>query len=91
MKKQLRAIITGRVQMVMFRDFAKRKAIKLGLVGTVQNQGDGSVIVVAEGDEVALNEYVEYLNKGPILAKVKNVRIEWLEASGIFDDFSIVY
>ena len=91
MKKRLRATITGRVQMVMYRDFAQRKARRLGLVGTVQNMKDGSVAVVAEGDEVALGQYIEFLNKGSILSKVKNVRIEWLEASGEFGDFLIVY
>lgn len=91
MKKQLHATITGRVQMVMYRDFAQRKARKLGLVGTVQNLKDGSVVVDAEGDRDALAQYVEYLNKGSILSKVKNVRIEWLEASGNFTDFSIIY
>lgn len=91
MKKQLRANITGRVQMVMFRDFAQRKARKLGLFGTVQNQSDGSVFVVAEGEEIVLNEYIKYLSRGPILAKVKNIRTEWSEPSGIFKDFLIVY
>ncbi len=91
MKKQLRANITGRVQMVMYRDFAQRKARKLGLVGTVQNLKDGSVSLVAEGEESKLEEYVEYLNKGSILSKVNNVRIEWSEFSGQYSDFLIVY
>lgn len=91
MKKQLKAIITGRVQLVMYRDFAQRKARKLGLVGTVQNLKDGSVEVVVEGDENVLNEYIKYLNKGSILSKVKNIRISWAEAKGNFSDFLIVY
>lgn len=91
MKKQLKATITGRVQMVMYRDFAQRKARKLGLVGTVQNQKDGSVSVTAEGEENILNEYLKYLNRGSILSKVKNVRIVWLEAVGNFFDFKILY
>jgi len=91
MKKRLQATITGRVQLVMYRDFAQRKARKLGLVGTVQNKDDRSVFVVAEGEESKLNEYVEYLSKGSILSKVKNVRTEWFEAGGKFDDFLIVY
>ncbi len=91
MKKQLQATISGRVQMVMYRDFAQRKARKLGLVGTVQNQKDGSVSVIAEGEENTLNDYVKYLNRGSILSKVKNVRISWTEPSGIFSDFTILY
>ena len=91
MKKQLQATISGRVQMVMYRDFAQRKARKLGLVGTVQNQKDGSVNVIAEGEERILNEYIKYLNRGSILSKVRNVRISWSEPTGSFSDFDIIY
>lgn len=91
MKKQLKANITGRVQMVMYRDFACRKAKKLGLVGMVKNLEDGSVSVIAEGEESVLDEYVKYLNRGSILSKVKNVRISWDEAKGEYSDFKIMY
>ena len=80
MKKQLQANITGRVQMVMYRDFAQRKARKLGIVGSVRNLPNGSVEVIAEGEEEVLNDYVKYLDRGPILAKVENIRIDWAEA-----------
>lgn len=91
MKKRLEANITGRVQLVMFRDFAKRKAQRLGLSGSVKNLDDGSVSVIAEGEEEVLNEYIKLLNKGPILAKVKNIRIVWGEFSGEYKDFNIIY
>lgn len=91
MKKQLQANITGRVQMVMYRDFAQRKARKLGIVGSVKNLPNGSVEVIAEGEEEVLNDYVKYLDRGPILAKVENIRIDWAEAKGQFSDFLIVY
>ena len=91
MKKQLQANITGRVQMVMYRDFAQRKARKLGIVGSVRNLPNGSVEVIAEGEEEVLNDYVKYLDRGPILAKVENIRIDWAEAKGQFFDFLIVY
>jgi len=91
MKKQLQANITGRVQMVMYRDFAQRKARKLGIVGSVRNLPNGSVEVIAEGEEEVLNDYVKYLDRGPILAKVENIRTDWAEAKGQFSDFLIVY
>ncbi len=91
MKKQLQANITGRVQMVMYRDFAQRKARKLGIVGSVRNLPNGSVEVIAEGEEEVLNDYVKYLDRGPILAKVANIRIDWAEAKGQFSDFLIIY
>ena len=91
MLKHFEATITGRVQLVMFRDFAQRKARKLGIVGTVKNLKDGSVLVVAEGEESRLNEFISLLNKGSVLSKVKDVKVTWGEPLGTFSDFLIVY
>ena len=67
MKKRLECRITGRVQLVMFRDFTQRKASSLGLFGTVENKKDGSVVVVAEGEESKLEQlllfYLSYWHK----------------------------
>lgn len=89
--KQIDCIITGRVQLVMFRDFAQRKARKLGIVGTVENLSDGSVKVVAQGSEVKLIELISYLEKGPILANVEKVSVRWTEAEEFFKDFRIIF
>ena len=43
MQERLEVIVSGRVQMVMFRDFVQRKASSLKLVGEVQNLPDGTV------------------------------------------------
>ena len=51
MEKRLECQVFGRVQLVMFRDFVTRKARARGIVGTVKNNPDGSVSVVAQGDE----------------------------------------
>lgn len=89
--KQIECIITGRVQLVMFRDFAQRKARKLGISGMVENFPDGSVKVVAQGSEENLAKFISYLKKGPILAKVKDVSVKWTETTDSFEDFKIIY
>ena len=91
MKKRLNAIISGRVQLVMFRDFVCRNARKLGLFGTVQNMKSGSVTVVAEGEERALNELLVRLYCGPILARVDGIEVRWAEPSGAYSSFTIIY
>jgi acylphosphatase len=83
--------ITGRVQMVMYRDFAQRKARRLGIVGTVQNMKDGSVALVAEGEEEALKKYIALLHKGSVFSKVEEVETKWTETTGDFRDFRIVF
>jgi acylphosphatase len=91
MQKRITAIVTGRVQLVMFRDFCQRKARSLGLVGSVQNLPDGSVSVTAEGETDALNQYISYLHKGSVLSRVDGVKVEWGEPDGTFSDFLILY
>lgn len=81
--------VTGRVQMVMYRDFAQRKARKLGLLGFVRNNDDGSVTVVAEGVREKLDAYIAYLHKGSVFACVDNVEVEWKSATGEYTTFYI--
>ena len=83
--------VTGRVQMVMYRDFACRHARKLGLHGMVRNNDDGSVTLVAEGDEQVLMKYLRSLNQGPVLAHVEHVEVIWEDARGDFSKFMIMY
>jgi len=89
--KQIECFITGRVQLVMFRDFAQRKARKLEIVGMVENLSDGSVKVVAQGNDKKLLEFVSYLKKGPLLVKVRDVSVVWIETKEYFKDFIIIY
>lgn len=91
MKKAFRAIVSGRVQMVMYRDFAQRKACGFGVVGTVKNLSNGTVEVIAEGDETALSAYIEKLKRGSMLSRVENVSIERMVPTGRFANFSIIY
>lgn len=91
MKKRILAIVSGRVQGVLFRYFTREKAKELGLVGTVRNLSDGTVEVIAEGDEGSLKELVKWLWKGPVLAKVKKVEVIWADAMEEFEDFKIIY
>lgn len=83
--------MTGRVQMVMFRDFTCRTARRLGVVGEVENLADGSVRVYAEGSRETLETFLGYLKKGPLLAHVKSVAPTWVVPRGGFTSFSIRY
>lgn len=91
MIRRLECTISGRVQMVMYRDFTRRNARALGVVGAVRNNDDGTVSVVAEGEEAALRALLEKLRRGPLFAKVERIQEAWKEASGAFTDFKIIY
>ena len=88
---ELHAILRGRVQMVMMRDYVQRKASGLGLTGTVQNLNDGTVEVVASGPQHALETLAEKLRKGSVLSRVDEATIEFRIPTQSFDDFHIVY
>lgn len=88
--EEFHAIVSGRVQMVMFRDFTTRKARKVGVKGFVQNLADGTVEVVAQGEKAALERLITYLHKGSILSRVENVVVEWRIPQKNFDSFTLV-
>ncbi len=89
MNKRIEAIVTGKVQRVLFRSFVKNAADGLDLTGFVENLPDGTVRIVAEGEESLLKTLLAGAGKGPGLAKVKAVAVDWLESSESFKSFSI--
>ena len=82
-------IISGDVQGVSFRYYAKQKAISLGLKGWVKNLSSGEVEAVFEGFEDRIKEMVEWCKKGPWLAKVNNVKVEFSDYKGEFENFEL--
>jgi acylphosphatase len=68
-----RYLVRGRVQGVGYRYFVLREAEGLGVSGFARNLPDGSVEVVAEGDDGPLQQLEERLRRGPSFAKVAAV------------------
>lgn len=91
MQKRLECIVRGRVRGVMYRDTACRRARALGLTGFVQNQDDGAVQVVAEGEEETLRAFIGFLWKGSPFSRVERVDEAWGEPTDEFTDFRICY
>lgn len=91
MNKKIILKIYGRVQMVMYRDSARRQAIKLNLTGWVMNKPDGMVELIAEGEKENLKQFIDWCYNGSILAKVDKIDIDWQEATGQFKKFNIKY
>lgn len=89
MNKRMEAVVAGKVQGVLFRSFVKNAAEGLGLVGFVENLPDGTVRIVAEGEESLLETLLAGAEKGPGLARVKAVAVDWFEETGNFESFDI--
>ena len=91
MNKKIILKIYGRVQMVMYRDSARRQAKKLNLTGWVMNKSDGTVELIAEGKKENLKQFIDWCYNGSMLAKVNKIDINWQEATGQFKKFNIKY
>ena len=74
---------------MFFRQAIKHIAEKLGLSGFVKNEDDGSVTIVAEGEEENLQKFIEWAKVGTPLSRIDNIKIEWRGATGEFNSFEI--
>lgn len=89
MRKQIILKIHGRVQGVFFRDSSQMKAKELNLSGWVRNELNGTVQIVAEGEDKDLIKMIEWCKYGPDHAEVEKVDMQWLEPTGKFNDFVV--
>jgi acylphosphatase len=84
------ARVTGRVQGVGFRWWARTRAQSLGLTGWIQNDpNERSVTLLAEGPPERLDELERLLRIGPSSARVEEVQASREPASGSFQRFEI--
>lgn len=91
MEKKVRAhvIITGRVQGVFFRYETMQAAQERNIFGWVRNRQDRSVEALFEGAQANVVAMLEWCKKGPPLANVKQVQVEWEDFAGEFSRFEI--
>jgi acylphosphatase len=68
--------VTGVVQGVGYRWFVREKARRLGLAGWVRNLADGSVEVLASGEQGQIDLLMGELQKGPPGAVVDQIHHE---------------
>ncbi len=85
----MRARVRGRVQGVGFRYTTVERARKLGVLGWVRNEDDGSLAVHAEGDEAAVEELLAFLREGPPGAAVEEVEVERLRKPEGHEQFAV--
>jgi acylphosphatase len=90
MHRTTEIFVLGYVQAVGYRLFVKRYADHFHITGFVQNQADGSVKVVASGDEADLASFIEMLREGPRMALVSGVKVTWRDYEQAFSNFAII-
>ena len=84
-------IITGRVQGVAFRADTRWAAQRMGVFGWVRNRRDGSVEAVIEGEKERVEKMLAWCRRGPALAQVDDVKLQWEPFTGEFTQFTITF
>jgi acylphosphatase len=82
-------LIKGEVQGVGYRFFAQRAAARHQVRGHVRNCADGSVEVIAEGSQGAVEEFKKDLVTGPQWSRVEQVEEIDTEPTGLYASFRI--
>jgi acylphosphatase len=78
-----RAVVSGRVQGVFFRDTCRRVAREHNVAGSAANLPDGSVEVILEGEPGDVEEVLEWCRSGSSYADVESVDVTEEEPEGL--------
>jgi len=84
---KLTAYVSGKVQEVGYRGRVVDIANAFGLKGMIENQKDGRVKIIAEGDDEKLKWFESAINIKNTLICVSSIDKEYSPASGEFDGF----
>lgn len=75
MKKNVIIYITGQLGGTLFRQEARQKAEKLGLMGIARIQANGELRIEVEGEQEALKAFEDWCRTGPEGTVVDEVRV----------------
>lgn len=84
-----RYTVSGRVQGVGFRYFARKVAEAFDIGGSVRNREDGTVEIVAVGSAENLRSFREQIEIGPTSSRVDRIVVEELSETR-FERFTIL-
>ncbi|MDH3579051.1 MAG: acylphosphatase [Hyphomicrobiales bacterium] len=73
--RTVHVLVSGHVQGVWYRGWARETAVRLGLDGWVRNRANGTVEAVFSGSPGEIAEMLVLCGEGPPHAQVSDVRI----------------
>ncbi|MEI7579471.1 MAG: polyprenyl diphosphate synthase [bacterium] len=89
MERELKIDISGIVQGVYLRKRVSSFANMLGIKGFVKNQPDGTVSIIAQGRETALEELLHWIQKAPFPIKLSGMSYQWREIEKKHKQFDV--
>jgi acylphosphatase len=87
--ERVRIIVKGYVQGVGYRYFIYKTAMEFDLKGFSKNLYNGDVEIEVEGRKEFLEELIKRARVGPSMARVDNIKVEWLEFKNKYDKFEV--
>ena len=88
--ERMHAFIQGTVQGVGFRFFIYQTGLNLQLYGWVRNRINGNVEILAEGSREKLDTLLRETRKGPQMAQIDKVDVEWQKSRNDLPPFTIL-
>ena len=89
MTKQMTVYFSGRVQGVGFRYTVDRIAQHFKITGYVKNLPDGRVCLLAEGEELDLQDFLTAIRESQMSEYIRDFQLLWSPAQGQYQDFGI--
>jgi acylphosphatase len=89
--KTVKIVVTGHVQGVFFRAYAKDLANELGISGWIRNEPGGNVSVTAQGPSVFIDRFIKWCHEGPPTSKIKDVTVKEDTEAELYEGFEIRY
>ncbi|OGI67586.1 hypothetical protein A2732_00010 [Candidatus Nomurabacteria bacterium RIFCSPHIGHO2_01_FULL_40_10] len=90
MVKHIESGMSGRMMGFNSLSWIRDVAMKLEIKGAVFTRPDGSIKVVAEGEEKNLIEFTEEIKEGRIFSEVENFYVKWNDSNKDLGDFYII-
>lgn len=82
---------SGRVHGVGFRAATHNLARGFDVVGSVRNVPDGRVHLVAEGDKLELEDFLQAIAESDLAGYIKERAVQWSEPRGDVKGFKIIH
>lgn len=88
--RSLKILVKGRVQGVNFRNMTKQFCDENEITGSVENKEDGSVLIIARGENEIIDELLRWLKTSPGFSKVESVTASESKINQRSNDFEII-
>ena len=87
-----KVIVHGMVTGVGFRYSAMREARRIGgLYGYVRNRDSQTVECVVQGPESRVEEFIDWLRRGPVMARIDSCHVSEITEPGALSEFTIAF